>query len=390
MGWGTRASALAVGLLLGAASRVSAEERTLPQFVAPGALTTAATAPSAAPPPVSTFATETKTAASAGGSGKWPVTLDEARPATAQSPTRAPGWSTGEVAAAKSRCAEILKRISAVATPEPPMRNGICGAPAPIRLASIGRNPEVALSPPAVVTCELAEALHTWVTTSLQPLAKRHLSAPLVKMEVMSDYSCRNAYGRARARLSEHGRANALDIRSFITAKSDAAEVLAHWGPTERDVRAEIAAANAAAARAAAARAAAATPPAGSAAPSPTSTAEAVEPPAAMTRGTIADGLSSLTAVIQGGIADAKPSTQTGFSLGEPARLGGPKTTTAALPPAPAPSVAPSAGKSRFLREAHASACRIFGTALGPEANNAHRNHFHVDAAVRASGSFCQ
>ena len=49
-----------------------------------------------------------------------------------------------------------------------------------------------------------------------------------------------------------------------------------------------------------------------------------------------------------------------------------------------------AARKARFLRETHAAACRIFGTVLGPEANNAHRNHFHVDLAERNSGSFCE
>ncbi|MBV1695048.1 MAG: extensin family protein, partial [Hyphomicrobiales bacterium] len=47
-------------------------------------------------------------------------------------------------------------------------------------------------------------------------------------------------------------------------------------------------------------------------------------------------------------------------------------------------------GRMTFLREAHRSACRIFGTVLGPEANNAHRNHFHVDMAQRRSASFCE
>ncbi len=36
-----------------------------------------------------------------------------------------------------------------------------------------------------------------------------------------------------------------------------------------------------------------------------------------------------------------------------------------------------------FLHDAHDAACRIFGTTLGPEANDAHRNHFHVDMAER-------
>ena len=36
-----------------------------------------------------------------------------------------------------------------------------------------------------------------------------------------------------------------------------------------------------------------------------------------------------------------------------------------------------------FLRAAHRSACKLFNTVLGPEANNAHQNHFHLDMAER-------
>jgi hypothetical protein len=39
--------------------------------------------------------------------------------------------------------------------------------------------------------------------------------------------------------------------------------------------------------------------------------------------------------------------------------------------------------KTQFLHAIHQSACKIFGTVLGPEANKAHRNHFHVDMAER-------
>lgn len=43
-----------------------------------------------------------------------------------------------------------------------------------------------------------------------------------------------------------------------------------------------------------------------------------------------------------------------------------------------------------LLRKLHAGACGIFGTILGPEANAAHRNHFHFDTASYRSGSYCQ
>ena len=36
-----------------------------------------------------------------------------------------------------------------------------------------------------------------------------------------------------------------------------------------------------------------------------------------------------------------------------------------------------------FLRAIHKAACTVFATVLGPEANRAHKNHFHLDMAVR-------
>ncbi|GGY97986.1 extensin family protein [Novosphingobium colocasiae] len=39
-----------------------------------------------------------------------------------------------------------------------------------------------------------------------------------------------------------------------------------------------------------------------------------------------------------------------------------------------------TAAERRFLRVVHASACKRFGTTLGPDYNEAHRNHFHLEA----------
>jgi hypothetical protein len=41
----------------------------------------------------------------------------------------------------------------------------------------------------------------------------------------------------------------------------------------------------------------------------------------------------------------------------------------------------------RFLRLAHASACKRFGTILGPDYNMAHRDHFHLEAT---GGGYCR
>jgi hypothetical protein len=45
--------------------------------------------------------------------------------------------------------------------------------------------------------------------------------------------------------------------------------------------------------------------------------------------------------------------------------------------------------RSEFVIKAHDSACSIFGTVLGPRANKAHRDHFHLDMKQR-DRSFCR
>lgn len=320
----------------------------------------------------------------AGAASKsWPKTLDEAeaeQKAKAQPPST---WSPQDIAEAKARCTAILKRIHAIAVPQEPIKEGNCGTPAPIQLISIGQNPQVSLSPPAIVNCDFAEALTTWMENDVQPLAKRHIGTSVITIEVMSSYSCRNAYGRKGSKLSEHGLANALDIRGFVTAAGKQAYVLEHWGTTKREIAARIAAekAKAAAAQQAAEKAAQAAqaarnqPPAGA-------------PGASIARSTIADGLPTITVTIPG----ADPGQGQSFSLA-PSRLGGPKTESVAKQKTGSQDGGKEAAKNTggtsksFLHASHEAACRLFGTTLGPEANAAHRNHFHIDMASRTNGT---
>ena len=62
---------------------------------------------------------------------------------------------------------------------------------------------------------------------------------------------------------------------------------------------------------------------------------------------------------------------------------------TAAAAPAASDAAKPSA-EAMFLRRLHKGACGPFGTVLGPEANEAHRNHFHFDLARRKRTAFCE
>jgi hypothetical protein len=311
-------------------------------------------------------------------------------------------WSPQEIADARARCKAVLERIQAVTVPHPPIKEGRCGAAAPIRLMALGTKPQVSFSPPALVNCEMAGALHKWITGDVQRLAKVHLGERITKVEVMSDYSCRGSYGRRANRLSEHAYADALDIRGFVTESGKTAHVLGTWGTTKRDIVAQIAAIKAEAVRQAALRAeadkaaqrnlqdgkakSAEVPPAAQHADTKLGT-----PGAGATR-TRVDGVERITVTLPGA-PERKP------PLRIAARLGGPSAAAAtpgsdnpakfaALSPM-LPAAAPTGPRAQFLRAAHAAACRIFGTTLGPEANEAHRNHFHVDMAERKVKKIC-
>jgi hypothetical protein len=260
----------------------------------------------------------------------------------------------------------VLKGLDVVAVPEMPIREAVeCGTPAPMKLVSVGRNPPISFSPPPTLNCDMIAALGRWLARDVQPLARRHLGAPVIQVDTMSSYSCRNAYGRAGHKLSEHGYANALDIRGFVTARGKSALVVADWGPTAREIEAQKAVAKAQAGWAPVTTAA--RPQADD--ESQRAALAPVTPGEPSIRGTVTLTIPGLTI----------PGAPAGSELGltQPNRLGGPKPAEGARPPAPPD------GKTQFLRAVHRSGCRIFGTVLGPEANRAHKNHFHVDMAER-------
>jgi hypothetical protein len=308
-------------------------------------------------------------------------------------------WTDAEIAAAQAHCVQVLKKLDAVYVAHPPIKEGRCGTPAPIRLMSLGSKPRVSFEPAALVNCDLAAALGKWLAKDVQPLAKRHLGERITKVSVMSDYSCRASSGRRGNRLSEHAYADALDIRGFVTDSGKIAYVLDTWGKTKRDVEREIAAVKAAAEQQANARAAAdkaaqknlqddKSKPAD--AQAPTTVGSTLGTPGAGTaQRTRVDGVDKITVTLPG--APQRKPLDIATRLGGPEaaqRGAGPRAKVAALSPQSIGIPAPGR-RAQFLRAVHASACRLFGTTLGPEANEAHRNHFHVDMAERKYKKIC-
>jgi hypothetical protein len=77
---------------------------------------------------------------------------------------------------------------------------------------------KVAIMPPAILRCAMAAEVANWIREDVAPAAAKAFGAPLRGLENLGSYECR---GRDRVRgatLSEHGRANALDVRAFKLA----------------------------------------------------------------------------------------------------------------------------------------------------------------------------
>ena len=292
-------------------------------------------------------------------------------PATAEQPAAKPvlpgdrptvAWSDDEVAAAKLDCAKLLSGVTLDYQPLPPLKEGICGAPAPILVKSIAG---VAIEPSATMTCALASGVATWLSKTVQPQAKALLGTQVVKLHNATSYACRNRYGGETTPLSEHALANALDVSEFVFASGETATVLASWPrvasapkpPLPSETTGSIVPAEAASPKA----------------------IEAVEITQAK-----ASASSNPFAVID---ESQDQSLRRADGGGEGAS---PDASRRSGRAASAVRRSEAELKSRFVKAVHDDACLTFGTVLGPEANEAHKNHFHLDMKARRRNAFCE
>jgi hypothetical protein len=97
---------------------------------------------------------------------------------------------------------------------------GACGGDDLVKLESVTLpdSARVAITPPATLRCAFAAAIVEWLRNDLAPAAARRLGSPPRGVESYESYSCRGRNRVAGAKLSEHGRANALDVRAIRLA----------------------------------------------------------------------------------------------------------------------------------------------------------------------------
>lgn len=115
-----------------------------------------------------------------------------------------------------SACRTRLKRLGVEFEPLPPISEGQCTAPLPLKVTKLADG--VTLPQGTTLTCRTAEALARWVT-EVQIEADRTLKHPLTALELGGSYVCRGQNHDIDAKLSEHAFANAADIMGFAFAR---------------------------------------------------------------------------------------------------------------------------------------------------------------------------
>jgi hypothetical protein len=122
-------------------------------------------------------------------------------------------------ATAPSECQLRLAKI-ALFKPLPVIVGpGECGAVDAVLLRSVmlPGDAKVAVTPPATLRCAMAEEVARWLRDDVAPAALK-LGAALRGLENYDSYECRGRNRVRGATLSEHGRANALDVRALRLA----------------------------------------------------------------------------------------------------------------------------------------------------------------------------
>lgn len=143
------------------------------------------------------------------------------RPAAAQeAPRDADKPAAGPPASPPSACRLALTEAVAIAPSIPDIHGpGGCGGEDLVRLEAVvlPDKHQVAVKPAAILRCAMASAVADWVRADMTRLAKS-LGSVITDLDNFDSFECRGRNRIVGAQLSEHGRANALDIRAFKLA----------------------------------------------------------------------------------------------------------------------------------------------------------------------------
>lgn len=162
-----------------------------------------------------------------------PKASDEAPPETdGKLPADKPGLDEPAEAAPPaqkpvSACRLALTEEIAIAPSIPDIRGpGACGGEDLVRLEAVvlPDKRKVTVKPAAILRCTMASAIADWLRKDMEPLATS-LGSTISELDNFDSFECRGRNRVAGAMLSEHGKANAIDVRAIKLANGQSIDL---------------------------------------------------------------------------------------------------------------------------------------------------------------------
>ena len=121
-----------------------------------------------------------------------------------------------ELSAETLACYERLSKVAHFVPFPMQSEPAQCAVPDLVRLdrVTMTDQTQTTINPPAIVRCVMAEAWSQWIRVDVGP-ATVELGAPLAAVTGVGSYECRGRNRIPGAKLSEHGRGNAIDFTAI-------------------------------------------------------------------------------------------------------------------------------------------------------------------------------
>ena len=127
-----------------------------------------------------------------------------------------PGFDSAAVTDKPTACDERLARLAAFHLMPRLIGPASCGGEDMVELQAVllADKSRVPLEPPALLRCGMAESFSAWLREEIAPRAAK-LGSRLRSVENYDSYECRPRNRVSGAKVSEHGKGNAIDVRAI-------------------------------------------------------------------------------------------------------------------------------------------------------------------------------